>query len=115
MSLLRVDQLCEGMEIEADVLNHDGQPILRAGVIITDRYLRRFRMWGVEEVQVVGCDDQALQAALPVVDPEVLRECELTARELFRHVDLEYPVMNQLYDACLVRLAQGAEGAHRGT
>ncbi len=114
MSLLRVDQLCEGMELEADVLNLDGQPILRARVIITDRYLRCFRMWGVEEVQVVGYDDEALQAPLPAVDAEVLQECELTARELFRHVDLEYPVMKQLYHACLVRLAQGAEGARRG-
>lgn len=113
MSLLRLDQLCEGMELEVDVLNQGGRPMLRAGAIITDRYLRRFRMWGVEEVQVVGHDDEALQAALPAVDPEVLQECELTARELFRHVDLECPVMGQLYNACLVQLAQGAEGARR--
>ena len=93
------------MELAEDVLDGNGQPMLRNGTVLGERDLRRFRMWGIMEIEVVGdADEDDAQPAL--LTPEQLAAVEPEAREVFRHAGTQHPVLARLYEECLRRLAR---------
>ena len=104
MAQLRVDQVQAGMELAADVLDRNGQLLIRAGTVVTDRELRLFKMWGVDALDVAGLDDELVENT-PELDPELAAQFEPVAREIFRHCDLEHPFVQQMYQHCITKLA----------
>ena len=105
MPVLRLGQLHVGMELEGDVLDRNGQPLVRAGTILSEKDLRRFKMWGVTEFDIVSDDDQA-EEPLTTIDPALLERYKPEVRALFKHTNLEHPFIAQLFHECLVRYAQ---------
>jgi hypothetical protein len=110
MSVLRLEQLQPGMELEADVLDRNGHPLVRAGTIISDKDLRRFKMWGVAEVEVLGHEAEAEETAVQTIDPTIVEHCEHQARQMFRHADLTHPFVAQLYQEALIRMSRQYRG-----
>jgi len=112
MALIRTGDVQVGMELAGDVVDELGRLMIRAGTVLTQKELRLLKMWGIAELDVVdnassetGDDGQAPADALSTEDYEP------EARELFRYADLSHPVMCQLFNECLVRLARrGGKG-----
>lgn len=110
MPLLRLEQLQVGMELADDVLDRNGQPLVRSGTIISERDLRRFKMWGVADIEVVGDDETEPAIAPMVIDPALLERYRPEVREIFRRANLEHPYMAQLFQESLIRYVKQKMG-----
>ena len=102
MPVMRFEQLQAGMELDRDVVDRNGQPLVKAGTVLTDRDLRRFRMWGVTEVDIVGDDEESNEPGLSI-DPAVLEKHQPEVRAFFKHTNLEHPFIAQLFQESLIR------------
>lgn len=113
MPALRLEQLQEGMELEDDVLDRNGQPLVRSGTVITDKDLRRFKMWGVGEVNVVGDEESEPDMAPVIIDPALLDRYRPEVREIFQRANLEHPYMAQLFQESLIRYVRLKTGGRK--
>lgn len=102
MPTVRLEQLREGMELAEDVLDRNGLPLARSGAVLSSSDLRRFRMWGVTEIEVTsqgkGGDEPA-----PAIDPELLERYKPELLEIFKRANLDHPFMAQLFQESLMR------------
>lgn len=104
---LPLDEVVEGMELDADVLDGVGRALVRAGVPITEKHLRIFRMCGIQDVRVRR--EVTEEEAAP--DPEVLKaraEAEAVQRPRFHRTDLDHAAMAALFAACVERAVKRA-------
>ncbi len=115
MPALRIEHVQEGMELGGDVLDRNGQPLLRAGTVLSEKDLRRFKMWGVAEVDIAGEGGETDELAVVTIDPALLEKYQPEVRELFKHTNLEHPFIAQLFQECLVRYVKRSAGAGGGT
>ncbi len=106
MTLMRTGDVQVGMELTADVNDQNGRLLLRAGTVVSDRELRLFKMWGIAELDIAGPEDDSEGTPGAVLDPELAAMYEPIARELFRHADLEHPIVEQLLQECTLRLSR---------
>lgn len=108
MSILRTDALKLGLTLAKDVKNAQGQLLIRSGVEIIERHLVLLKSWGITEVEVqeeVGRPSEA-NSGLTAEDPEAaarLQSARNGLLEMFRHNNLEEPVMAELIDLCAHR------------
>ena len=115
MPRVRIEDLQAGMALGEDVLDGNGQIMMKAGTELSDRDLRRFRMWGIVEVGVAGENGEDGGGGIPpAIDPAVLAECEPLAQQLFSHTNLAHPLMALLYDECIHRLARERQDTSNG-
>lgn len=114
MPRVRIEELQEGMALSEDVLDGNGQLMMRAGAELSARDLRRFRMWGIVEVGIAGDEGSEDQVQAIAIDPQLLEVCEPVAQRLFTHTNLEHPLMALLYKECLHRMAKEEQGAANG-
>ena len=101
------------MELAEDVVDGNGQPMLRAGTILSERDLRRFRMWGIMEIAIRGeeAEDETNTLSLTA---EQLAAAEPLLRATFRHANLENPLIKLLYEERLRRTAREQEVPSHG-
>lgn len=111
---LAVDDLVEGMELDADVFDGVGRVLVKAGAVVGEKHLRIFRMCGVDEVRVRReVPDESLRP-----DPELLRqraEAEEHLRPRFRRHDLAHPASAALFAGCVERLVKRSKWTGGGT
>ncbi len=104
---LPTDDLVEGMELDADVVDGVGRTLVKAGVVLGEKHLRIFRMCGIDEVRVRReVPDESLRP-----DPETLRartEAEERLRPRFKRHDLAHPAAAALFGACVERAVKRA-------
>ena len=94
MERLRLEQACSGMVLATDVRDRRGRLLLSAGQPLTARALRTFRMWGVTELGVASQGTGA--DAGPPEGAELSEPARARIELLFRHTDLQHPVMAAL-------------------
>jgi hypothetical protein len=100
--VLPLDEIVEGMELDADVMDGVGRALVRAGVIVTEKHLRIFHMCGIQELRVrrQGPDDA------PEPSAEVLaarQEADDLMRPRFRRTHLTHPAVAALFSECVAR------------
>jgi hypothetical protein len=110
MPVLRLEQLQVGMELADDVPDRNGQPLVRRGTVLSEKDLRRFKMWGVSEVEIVGSDDNEIKVAPLVIEPALLERYRPEVREIFQRANLEHPFMAQLFQESLIRYVRQRMG-----
>lgn len=109
MGIIQTDNLKPGMTVAADVLDRNGRLLLGAGSELTDRHIYVFRMWGVVETDIVGLDEDNDSGMFTETDnPEILAAAEEEVKYLFRHADIEHPVINQLVKLSVQRRVRHA-------
>jgi len=101
------------MELADDVLDRNGQPLVRSGTVISDKDLRRFKMWGVGEVNIVGDEDAEAEAAPMIIDPALLDRYRPEVREIFQRANIEHPYMAQLFQESLIRYVRLKTGGRK--
>jgi hypothetical protein len=110
MGLIRLEQAQPGMELAADAKDRNGQLLAKAGSELSDKELRLFKMWGVVEVDVVSSNNLVEEEDCGAQDLVVEPQHHAAARNLFRHCELDHPVVALLLDECARRIAGG--GSH---
>ena len=97
-----LDDLKPGMTLAADLQEPGGRLLLPAATVLTDRHLRYFQMWGVLGAEIEGDEVQAGGTAEPM-DPALVAEAEANMAALFRHTDVNHPVVSQVLRHCVAR------------
>jgi hypothetical protein len=108
MARIRLEQAQPGMELASDVKDRNGQLLAKGGKELSEKELRLFKMWGVNEVDIVGGDGGADESSGAVLDPVIEPQHYAAARELFHHCEIDHPVVARLIGECARRIA------HRG-
>ena len=106
---LDIDDVEPGMTLASDLLTPGGQPLLAAGVAITDKLL----------VMLERRDIARLSVSAPSQSEEQQETLELTEEQrtqlqkLFSFTDAEHPLIKRLYTLCesrMIRLQPGGIG-----
>jgi hypothetical protein len=100
------------MQLASDVVDRNGQLLAKAGSELTEKELRLFKIWGVQSVEIAGSDDAVEELEKTAQDSVIEPQHAAAARELFRHCDLDHPVVALLLEECARRTAvRGNHGA----
>jgi hypothetical protein len=107
MKKLRIEQLQEGMVVEAEVRNMDGTVLLPAGAVLTRRFIDILSAWGVPEVCVKSTDDAEERTdPLARLMPGELARLQEETRSLFWSLDESSAVQQEVFQQILRRKAR---------
>jgi HD-like signal output (HDOD) protein len=100
MGFVAVDNLEQGMIIGEDVRDINTRLLLSKGQKIDPKHIRVLKIWGVTEVNIVGAQlDRPLN--VPPADPEKERRVKHILDTVFKQLNLENPIINELYRSAL--------------
>lgn len=103
MVLVNLEDLTVGMVVSDQVTDRAGRLVMAAGSEITEKHLRIFKMWGIEQVDVdVDAEDMEKYGSF-AVDQSMIEGVEAETREQFRHTDLENPIVQALFEQMVQR------------
>jgi hypothetical protein len=106
MGLLAIDDVREGMILDADVVE-DGQVLVRAGTELSGRHIKVFKSWGVANLPIRGKErEEVEQDFLSKIPQEVLKAAEAKARDTGRFLNTGRPLDQMLYQIHLRRLIE---------
>ena len=97
MFAVPTDKLKPGKILAEEVRDINGRLLLARGNEIGDNHIRIFKIWGVSEVTVEG-PAQGNDKFDPEISPEMLEKVTETVKDLFRHTDLEHPLVKKIFD-----------------
>lgn len=103
MEIVDIDHLKEGMVLAADVRDSNSRLLLTRGNTINSRHVRIFKIWGVNEILVMGASNDLTDAG---ADPELpdagkLEEVRIRIRKLFQHLDQDNSTVRELIEAAV--------------
>ncbi len=96
MPKLTISDVEAGMVLSSDVKDRSGRMLLKAGMDLTEKHLKVFKIWGIVQVEIEG--EEGVTSLQAVIDahPELQQEANHAAKNIFRHVDLEHPFFTEL-------------------
>jgi putative nucleotidyltransferase with HDIG domain len=106
MGYIAVDHLKLGMVLSEDVRDINTRLLLSKGQKIDPKHIRILKIWGVGEVNVVGAAETG-SGPLPSTDPEKERQVKNQVGRLFKHLDLNHPIVNEICQAALLHRLRG--------
>jgi hypothetical protein len=114
MGVLNLDQVEPGMVLAAEVKDRTGRVLLAAGVAVTEKHLRIFKMWGVTEADVRGvAHAEVVARAAAQLDPDAVQSAEERMAVRFRHAPREHPAVQELFRLATMRAVdEGKEARH---
>jgi hypothetical protein len=98
-----LDDIKAGMTLASDLLEPGGRLLLPAQTVLTDRHLRYFQMWGIQDADIEGEQVPTGEDAAEPADPALVAEAEARMASLFRHADTSHPVVSQVLHHCITR------------
>jgi hypothetical protein len=110
MPIIRREQLKAGMILVKDVRDRSGRTLLSAGAEIAEKHIRTLQSWGVAELDVRGEADAPPRSCPSVdeIDPQGMERAREEAQRLFCKADLQMPLMQELFNIVVHRLAVSA-------
>jgi HD-like signal output (HDOD) protein len=100
MSQVSVDELQQGMILSEDVRDINSRLLLSKGQEIISKHLRILKIWGITEVEVVGNPEEKSNEVLER-NPEQLAHIQSATDQMFQHLDLQHPTIEEIYQAAL--------------
>ena len=97
MYAVPTDKLKPGKILAEEVRDINGRLLLARGNEIADNHIRIFKIWGVSEVTVEG-PDKGGDKFDPDLNPEKFEQVHTTVLSLFRHTDLEHPIIKNIFN-----------------
>ena len=97
MFAVPTEKLKPGKILAEEVRDINGRLLLARGNEIGPNHIRIFKIWGVSEVTVEG-PARGNDKFDPDLNPEIYEQVQETAKSLFRHVDLDHPVIKKLFN-----------------
>ena len=96
MNAVKTDQLKAGQVLAEEVRDINGRLLLAKGNAIKPKHIRIFKIWGISEVKVAGAPDSK-EKFDPKTNPELIEQTRKRQKILFRHVDLDHPVIKEIF------------------
>ena len=97
MFAVLTDKLKPGKILAQEVRDINGRLLLARGNEIGANHIRIFKIWGVSEVTVEG-PAQGNEKSDPGFNSEIFEQVQETAKTLFRHADLDHPVIKKIFN-----------------
>lgn len=92
---LTTDQLEEGMLVAGNVLDINRRLLIPKGDRIEKRHIRVLKIWGIQEVEIIGEEDEVPAGALTPED--ALDEARKALIRVFENVDVNHPALMEIY------------------
>ncbi len=106
MACIAVDQLEPGMVLSEDVLDVNTRLLLSKGQKIIPKHIRVLKIWGINEVNIVGDAKDTIKST-PPSDPEKESRVEKAVDIVFKYLDCDHPILNEIHRVSLTyRLQQ---------
>ncbi|MDD2736134.1 MAG: hypothetical protein PHF56_19560 [Desulfuromonadaceae bacterium] len=107
MGTVAIENIETGMVLASDVRDRSGRMLLGAGAELTQKHLVIFRTWGILEADIEGQGSNDAAGQIPAdVDPLELAAAEQALAPLFRHTNLNHPVIIELLRLAALRKVQ---------
>ena len=104
MGKINLDEIKPGMSLAGDVLDRSGRILLKSGLEITEKHLKILKQWGVTDADIAGVNREELNAqAVQSLDTALVAEAESLVQGLFRHVDKNLSVVQELMRLSVLR------------
>ncbi|TCT22336.1 hypothetical protein [Thiobaca trueperi] len=97
---MQLDQIAVGMRLARDIHDPHGCLLVRAGVLITDRHLKAFKSWGIQDIAIASDETST---PIPSRDPAVVMELRELLDAQFSLSNPDHPAVQALYQICLER------------
>lgn len=97
---MQLDQITAGMRLARDIHDPHGCILVRAGVLITDRHVRAFKSWGIQDIPI---ESDETSKPIPDRDPAVIAELRELLDAQFSLSNPDHPAVQALYQICLER------------
>lgn len=112
MGLISISELKPDMVLAHDLSDRNGRFLMSKGSVLTQKYIKICKIWGVIEADIVGISQEDTEAiALKEFDASTIAAAEENARKYFLHCDMDHPAVRELFRLCTLR---EAEGKHPG-
>jgi len=96
------------MILSDDLTDRTGRLLMTRGTVLTEKYLKICKMWGIVEAQVAGISGDDLNAsALNDFDASEIALAAESVHQRFCHTDREHPAIRELVRLCILRTAEG--------
>ena len=95
MACIAVDQLEPGMVLSEDVLDVNTRLLLSKGQKIIPKHIRVLKIWGVNEVNIVG-DAKDVIKIIPPSDPGKESRVKEAVDIVFSHLNHGHPILNEI-------------------
>lgn len=89
-----------GMRLARDIHDPNGNLLIRAGTVITQRHLKAFKSWGILEVSIESNTDTQCE---PLRDAVAVSKIRALLDSQFSLSNLGHPVVKAIHDLCLDR------------
>ena len=107
MIAVNIHKIKDGMIPAKDITDQSGRLIMASGNEITRKHIKIFQAWGITEITIKEDDAESVNISEAAKIPE---QVENEIRELFRHMDQNHPVVNELMELCRMRKIGALEG-----
>lgn len=112
MARLKIDQLCEGQVVGAEVRNLDGMLLLPADAWLTEKHIGILRAWGISEVEVKDGKLAATEGdPIAALSSDEYERLTTEVKQCFAELDLDYPVAKQVFEVKLRRRVMAWKGS----
>lgn len=101
MGRLPLSALKQGMVLADDVRDRNGRLLLEAGLVLEERHLRIFKIWGIAEVFVEADEEPPDPPEERGMTKEMLEAAEQYQRARFAHNDLQNELIAVLLAFCV--------------
>ena len=96
------------MVLAGDLTDRVGRLLMPRGTILTEKYLRICKMWGIVEADIEGVSSDDINAeAIKHFDAEVIAAASEVVHKRFCHTDLYHPAIREMINLCVLRQADG--------
>ncbi len=97
---MRSNEIQPGMRLAKSIYDPNGNILMRAGAVITQRHLKAFKSWGILEASI---QPDAETSHGPTADLVATAEIRALLESQFSLSNLEHPVVQAIHDLCLAR------------
>lgn len=110
LGLINVDDLQPGMTLEADLHTPDGRFLLPEGMALEAGHIKTCKAWGVNHVNVVGHDQDKLNAdKMAAIDPKLLKESKRFIKPFVEKCNYRHPAMAEIIRISVKQTAKKME------
>jgi len=107
VGLLSIKNLRAGMVLEEDLTERMGRLLMPKGTVLTEKYIKICKMWGVVEAHIEGVAGNDINAsALNDFNPAEIAIVSESVHKRFCHANMDHPAIKELIRLCILRMAE---------
>lgn len=96
MLTITPNQIEEGMLLAKDVYDINYRLLIPQGERIEKKHIRILKIWGVQEVEIVGTEEIMPDTEALTVE-DAVSEAKKAGKRIFQHVDINHPAIMEIY------------------